>query len=72
MKKLILYINLFILLSLLVGCQEREPAEMKENKQEDKAWSSKLTLPQILMLKQKAQGFSAHWLSTQLIVLPKK
>ncbi len=61
MKKVIVYINFLILALLLSACQGGDE-HLKQSQQ---------TQLQAADIKQVAQGFSAHWLSPKLIVLPR-
>jgi len=61
MKKVILYINFLLLVLLLSACQGGDEY-LKQSQQAQL---------QAADIKQVTQGFSAHWLSPQLIVLPK-
>lgn len=62
MKKLILYINTLCLVLLLSACQENKDVLISQNR------TTEVDLAAIKLL---AKDFSAHWVSPQLILLPK-
>jgi len=62
MKKLTLYINVLLLVLLLSACQESKNNEISLNKPAEKGSANFELL---------AKGFSAHWLSPQLILIPR-
>jgi pullulanase-type alpha-1,6-glucosidase len=62
MKKLTLYINALLLVLLLSACQESKHDEVPLNKSTDKDLATAKLL---------VKGVSAHWLSPQLVLIPR-
>jgi len=62
MKKLTLYIKALLFVLLLSACQDSKHDEMSHNKFEEK---------DLTTFKLLAKGISAHWLSPQLILIPR-
>ncbi|MCJ8293011.1 MAG: DUF3372 domain-containing protein, partial [Colwellia sp.] len=62
MKKFILHIKAIFLVLLLSACQESTQGEISQQNSVQQ---------ELAAIKLLAQGFSAHWLSPQLVLLPK-